>query len=164
MKTLVVVRHGKAAWRHQEVNDAERPLKKRGVEESRMMAEHLKELGFVPDLLLNSPAKRCAQTADIFAEVLDIPKRLVQENSSIYNASMEEVMAVILGLPDNMQKVIIIGHDPSLANTVSNLTNRVFEKIPTAGAVEITFNVDHWSQISSHTGQVRFSISPKMFI
>jgi phosphohistidine phosphatase len=164
MKTLVLVRHGKAAWRHQEAHDVDRPLKKRGVEESRAMAKHLSERGFVPNLMVHSPAKRAIQTANIFAEVLDLPPRLVQVNNSIYNASLEEVLAVILALPDNMQRVVLIGHDPPLTNATSYLTNRVFEKIPTAGAVSITFNVYHWNQITHHMGQVQFSISPKMLI
>ena len=164
MKTLYLVRHGKAGWRHREVNDAERPLKKKGIEESQMMALHLSEKDIHPDLLITSPAKRSIQTARILAEELGLPKNKVIENASIYNASLEEVMTVILGLDDNFSRVMIIGHDPSLANVAAYLTGHIVEKIPTAGAVEITFNTTHWSKLSEESGHIQFSISPKMFI
>ena len=162
-KTLYLVRHGKAGWRHHEVNDADRPLKKKGVEESRMMALHLRTKDTFPDLIITSPAKRAVQTARVFSEELGISDKYVQQNISIYSASLEEVLTVILGLDDKYSNVMIIGHDPALANVAGFLTGRVVEKIPTAGIVEITFNTNHWSKVSEDSGNMQFSISPKMF-
>ena len=62
--TLYLVRHGKARNRERwDTADSERPLTKRGVEQSRVIAKHLVDLGGrEPSRVLSSPAVRCRQT------------------------------------------------------------------------------------------------------
>ena len=162
MKTLYLVRHGKSSWRHRELRDIERPLKKRGVEDASMMAGHLKQKGLKPDLIISSSARRAHQTATIFAEGLDYKVDDIEVNRSIYSSLYEELLAVILGLDDKHNTVMMFGHDPTLANMASHLTSHVFEKISTSGVVCITFNVEKWENIAQRTGHLEYSVYPKM--
>jgi broad specificity phosphatase PhoE len=62
--TLFLLRHGKAEARERwERPDFERPLTKRGYEQSRVIAGHLVDLvGRKPSRVLSSPAVRCRET------------------------------------------------------------------------------------------------------
>ncbi|MDX2002696.1 MAG: histidine phosphatase family protein [Chitinophagales bacterium] len=164
MKLLYLVRHGKAAWRHQEMNDHERPLKKKGREETAFISQHLAQKGVRPGLLVTSPAKRALQTAEILAQDLEIHPDNLMINISLYNSSHEELLAVILGLPNEYNEAMLISHDPEIANIASFLTNSVFEKIPTAGVVCISFPTNTWHTISQNSGHIEYSLSPKMFV
>ena len=163
MKTLYLVRHGKSSWRHKELRDQERPLKKRGAEDADLMAKHLRNKGILPDLIISSPARRAFQTAIIFAENLKYPEDRIEVNRSVYSSSYEELLAVVMALDDSYKSAMIFGHDPTLANMASHLTHRVFEKISTSGVVAITFHEDKWEAIQPSSGHVEFSIYPKMF-
>jgi 8-oxo-(d)GTP phosphatase len=67
--TLYLVRHGKAENRERwDAPDSERPLVKRGIEQSRLIAGHLVDLvGRAPSRVLSSPAVRCQQTVEPLA-------------------------------------------------------------------------------------------------
>lgn len=164
MKTLYLVRHAKSSWRHRELRDHERPLKKRGINDANLIATHLMEKLVQPDVLVSSPARRAQQTAKIFAGVLQYPEDQIITNRSIYSSTSHELMAVVLGLSDEYDSAMLFGHDPSLANLASSLTNKVFEKISTSGVVAISFPVDKWEGITYHSGAIQFSIYPKMFV
>lgn len=163
MKTLYLVRHGKSSWRHKELRDIERPLKKRGVNDAHVMASHLRQKGVKPDLIISSPARRAHQTATIFAEEMEYDTDNIEVNRSVYSSLYEELLAVILGLNDEYNTIMMFGHDPTLANIASHLTHHVFEKISTSGVVCITFHVDKWENITERSGHLEFSIYPKMF-
>ena len=67
--TIYLVRHAKAEnrerWEHP---DSERPLTKRGLEQSRIIASHLADLDKLsPRRVLSSPAVRCRQTVEPLA-------------------------------------------------------------------------------------------------
>lgn len=72
MTALTLIRHGETEWnvigRYQ--GQADPPLNHRGIEQSRQLAQELREVGL--DLLYTSPLKRAAQTAQIIAEKLQI--------------------------------------------------------------------------------------------
>jgi 8-oxo-dGTP diphosphatase len=67
--TLYLVRHGKAENRERwDSPDSERPLTKRGLEQSRVIAGHLVDLAArPPSRVLSSPAVRCRQTIEPLA-------------------------------------------------------------------------------------------------
>lgn len=163
MKTLYLVRHGKSSWRHRELRDYERPLKKRGVNDAIMISEHLNDKGIKADKFISSPARRALQTATIFAENLKYDVDEIEQNKSIYGSTYSELLTIILGLDDQFKSVMIFGHDPTLANLASHLTTHVFEKISTSGVVAITFDAPKWELIHEGHGHLEFSIYPKMF-
>ena len=86
MKTIVLVRHSKAANRTAEVADYYRPLKKKGKAESKEMAMKFAKLGIDPELFITSPANRALETAIEFAKVLKYPEKDIRHEESIYFA------------------------------------------------------------------------------
>jgi 8-oxo-dGTP diphosphatase len=72
--TVYLIRHGKAENRQRWVApDGERPLTKRGVEQGRIIAGHLVDLGGrKPSRVLSSPAVRCRQTVEALASASEL--------------------------------------------------------------------------------------------
>ncbi len=73
MTRLVLIRHGETDWnvegRYQ--GQADPPLNERGVEQARLLAERLKNVGI--EIIYASPLKRAWQTAEIIARTLHVP-------------------------------------------------------------------------------------------
>jgi phosphohistidine phosphatase len=163
MKTLYIVRHAKSSWKFTDLQDIERPLKRKGKQDAEMMAKHLRKDNIYPEYFLSSPAVRAHETAKIFSKILEYPKNNIEINSSVYNSSVEELHTLILGLDNNFNSTILFGHDPTLCNLAAFLTKQQYEKIPTSGIVAVEFQTDNWNKIQPHNGRVRFFICPKMF-
>ncbi len=70
MKTLLIMRHGKAEDAALGRLDRERPLVPRGERESVRMADELAAHGLVPDIVIASAAIRAHRTAELVAERL----------------------------------------------------------------------------------------------
>jgi len=163
MKTLYIVRHAKSSWKFIFLQDIDRPLKRKGIQDAFLISEKLSEQHVVPQHVLSSPAVRAYETAKIFCNTLSYNKENVEINSSIYNASVEELQTLLLNIDNKLNSLMLFGHDPALTNFVSYLTKQSYEKIPTSGVVAIQFEVDSWNKISEHSGKIDFFIYPKMF-
>ena len=66
MKTVLFVRHGKSSWDY-EVNDRDRPLKERGVNDAYAVSSEFKKMEIAVDFVYSSPANRALHTAVIFS-------------------------------------------------------------------------------------------------
>jgi broad specificity phosphatase PhoE len=72
MPSLILIRHGETEWnvegRYQ--GQADPPLNSKGQQQALILAHKLKDIGL--DLLVSSPLKRAAQTAQILANKLNL--------------------------------------------------------------------------------------------
>lgn len=158
MKRLVFVRHGKSSWEY-EVGDKDRPLKERGVRDAYLVADTYK-LHYPEDcLMISSPANRALHTAVIFGRVLKYPVEQLQINSACYDFSGEEVLQLIKQQADAVKNLFIFGHNYALTSLVNSLGDLYIENVPTAGLVEIQFDILQWKVISE--GKTAFQIFPK---
>ena len=67
-KRLFIIRHGKSSW-ESEVRDMDRPLTKRGVDNSYDMALRLANVSLIPERIYSSTGIRALHTAVIMARV-----------------------------------------------------------------------------------------------
>lgn len=111
-RKLLILRHGKSDW-SQDCDDFNRPLKKRGRRDTYRVGQWLQQQDFAPQRILTSPAVRARDTAHIIAEVLDADSRVV-EDQRLYGADPETLRSVLADLPDAVQRVILVGHNPGL--------------------------------------------------
>ena len=72
LRNICFVRHAKSSWDHPGLTDINRPLNKRGERDGPFMANKMKELGIVADLILTSPAVRARTTAGFFKDEFDL--------------------------------------------------------------------------------------------
>ncbi|MBX3629946.1 MAG: histidine phosphatase family protein [Nitrosomonas sp.] len=111
---LYLLRHAKSDWKQEAVTDFERPLSERGQTDAPKMATWLAGQIDKPATMISSPALRTYQTAMIFAHALDIDVRNIQFDNRIYEASPDTLLEVVSALPEQVQSVLLVGHNPGL--------------------------------------------------
>ncbi len=144
MKTLTIVRHAKSSWNEQGLSDRERPLNKRGQRDAPRMGKRIADAGIRPSLIVSSPATRAWTTAQFIAEELSYPVEFLQRENSLYLASLNDILDVIVDQDDGFNSLMVVGHNPGLTNMVNFLSPGITGNLPTAGVVSVTFDQDDW--------------------
>jgi phosphohistidine phosphatase len=156
MKTITLVRHGKAIAREPGGDDFKRSLLERGEAESRKMALRLKARAAKPDLLLSSPARRALETANIFARTFRYPLGKIQLDEGFYHhPNGSAFLPAFQALPDKAGHVLLFGHEPTLSEFACLLLPRFEEGLPKSGLISIHFPAGVWQQLEPGTGQLQ---------
>lgn len=161
MKYLVLVRHAKASWAVPGQGDFERPLNPRGQRDAPEMGRRLAARGFAPDLFLASPAVRAHQTARNIARQLDFPREDIEWEPAIYEASAEDLLAILRGLDPGATRALLVGHNPGFTDLVNALTGADLANLPTCGVAEIDLAVDAWAAVAAGAGRLPRLDTPK---
>lgn len=156
MKNLILVRHGKSSWDYN-VDDKDRPLKERGVDDAHLVVSKFTSKNIKIDAVFSSPAIRALHTCAIFLRELNVPFSKLQINNALYDFSGESVFQFVENLPENIDNVLIFGHNNAFTNVVNTWGDKYIENVVTSGLVQITFNVDVWKDVSKGvTEQILF--------
>lgn len=161
MKTLLIVRHGKSSWEYEGISDIDRPLKLRGIKDSYRMAEWMANNGYVPDMIISSPAARALNTATIFARSLRLEGLSLVINDSMYTDDEFEILRLITKTNSNITTLAVFGHNPVLTNLANAFLDNPIDELPTAGVVALTFDTRRWKSISSANVVKRLIEVPK---
>lgn len=154
MKTLILVRHAKAADRHKHLSDLERALTPAGQKDARRAARALKSKGVIPSLFVSSPANRALETAHVFAAEFDYPIHKISLKQAAYDAmDAETLFNVIRETEDHHDTVLLFGHNPSLEEFASSLLLGFESDLPKAGVVEIVIDKESWRDILPGDGR-----------
>ncbi|GGO51785.1 phosphohistidine phosphatase [Streptomyces daqingensis] len=118
-RSIVLVRHAKADW--PEVADHERPLADRGRKDAAAVGEWLATHGVAPGLTLCSTAVRTRETWKLTAPHLPHRPRTVYEER-LYDASPGEIIAVINDVPEDVENLLVVAHNPGVQGVAEVLT------------------------------------------
>ncbi len=166
MRRLLLFRHAKAtiATGH---HDHRRTLIDRGRHDAARVAAFLAASRLVPDLIVHSDAQRACETAEIARAAWpgSIETRI---EPRLYEATRPEVEAIVHGLPDAVVTVMVVGHNPSIAEAANHLVGagaefdrlRMSAKFPTAGVAALDFDVDHWRDVKPGTAKLACFATP----
>jgi phosphohistidine phosphatase len=110
-RRIVLLRHAKADW--PEVADHERPLADRGRADASVAGRRLAETGIAFDLALCSTAARTRETWKLAVHELPRRPRTVYEDR-LYDATLGDLLALINETPDDVNDLLLIGHNPSM--------------------------------------------------
>ena len=160
MKTLHIVRHGKALQDYCHIRDYDRPLIEKGIVNNMAMAKQLLAKYPAPDLMISSHAARALHTAHIFAQVMGYPHARVQVDERLYLCEEDEASGIITCLPDEIESVMIVGHNPGLTYLAYAYARRGIESIPTSGVVTIRFKTNQWSEIGNAKSDLSGFLKP----
>lgn len=163
MKEICLFRHAKSSWKYPQLDDFERPLNKRGRRNAPFMGHILNEIGFQPDLIVSSPASRAAITARIVAMEIDYSLDQIQYLASIYESSYDSLVHILSHLDDHLNKVMLVGHNPSLTMLANQIGDTPIANLPTSGAYCVALNIGSWSQFQKKTGKLQFFEFPKKY-
>lgn len=161
MKRVIIVRHAKSVPYGYD-NDFHRDLTDRGINDAEKISATLKQEGIIPDLVISSPAKRTMHTASIFCRNLGFNEENIRQESSFYDsATTQDFIEVLQKLPEEVQTVFVVGHNPAVYYWVSNLVKYFNGDMPTCSTVAIDFAVDKWSEVTARIGKKAFQYVPK---
>ncbi len=149
MKTLLLMRHAKSSWKNSDLADHERPLKKRGRKDSAIMAKLLKKKDLLPDMILSSSAVRATETMEVILDTVKI-KGKTKSKDVLYMAEPDTIIEKINSVPDEVERLMLIGHNPGLESLVQILGDKV-ESLPTAAIAIIILPINAWSELSTET-------------
>ena len=147
MKTLYIVRHAKSSWEYSGIDDIDRPLKKRGINDAHLMSKFLSKNIQRPDLLLSSSANRALHTAVIFCENLGYPLANLRINKQLYSFSDGYLVKTVLALDDGFNSAMVFSHDHGINTFVNKFGNKPIAHVTTCGIVGLKFDEKHWKNI-----------------
>jgi phosphohistidine phosphatase len=166
MRRLLLLRHGKAD-RHSAGGDRERPLTRRGLEDSRRIGEYLASEGFTPELAVASSARRAKQTLDmVLAAFPGHVTHLI--DSSIYLASVDHLLDTLKQAPDKISTLLVVGHNPGFAELACDLAGsgapediaRMQMKFPTATLAILDFPSGGWANVQRGAAHLYRFLTP----
>lgn len=149
MKTLLILRHGKSSWKNIYLADHDRPLKARGKRDAPRMGRLLKEEGLTPQLIVSSTAERALATAELAALACDYEDE-IETTRDFYHAAPEAYIERLRQLPNQIERVMVVGHNPGMEQLVAELTGEE-ERFPTAALAQVALPLDHWQKFSEET-------------
>jgi len=147
MKTLFIVRHAKSSWEYNGIKDIDRPLKKRGINDSYLISKVLQKKVDCPDVFVSSCANRALHTAMIFSYTFNFPLANIKISKSLYNFSDGYLIKTVKALDDGFESAIIFSHDHGINTFVNKFGNKPIAHVPTCGVVGIQFKDKHWKNI-----------------
>lgn len=161
MKTLYLFRHAKSSWDDRDQNDFDRPLNHRGKKDAPRMGKRLRKADAGISFICTSPAVRAGATARLVAEELSIPRNSIREERRLYHAGPEEILAIVQSFSEEIDKAMVVGHNPGLTEFADELLHEDLGNIPTAGIVGATLNVQLWKEVRWGCGKMVFYDYPK---
>ncbi len=158
-RRLYLMRHAKSSWDDPGLTDHDRPLAARGRDAAERLGNHLRREQITPSLVLCSSARRTRETLDCLR--VDAP---VEIEDGLYDASADELLARLRGVEDDVESVLLIGHNPAiqdLAATLAAAPNTLAErKYPTGGLAGLAFT-GSWSRLQPGAAELLFFVIPR---
>ncbi len=166
-KTIIILRHGQAKNAGISEHDHNRALTAKGREEAMEVGETMADNGFIPDYVLCSTATRTRET---LAELQNsFPEPLsVTYSQKIYNASEIDLINQVATIPENTNKLLLIGHNPGLYQLALALAkggdkqmhNELQMQFPTCALVVINFEGE-WQNIAHAHSKLTLFATPQ---
>src|SRR5262245_1496362 len=167
LKHLYLLRHAKSSWDDASLADHDRPLSQRGRGAARKVADHVQEAGINPELVLSSPSQRTRDTLELVEPALADAE--VRFEPDLYGASESSLLATLQALPDDVESVLLLGHNPGMQQLAvalagrgdADLVQRLRTKMPTAALASLTFPVDTWVEVAAGKGELIGYVVPR---
>ena len=171
-KRLILMRHAKSSWDNADVADFERPLSPRGQRVAPLIGTHLTRRKLLPQMVLCSSAKRASSTWELVATSLPVPvarEIRVDHTKALYLAMPREMLKRIQRVPSDVECLLLIGHNPGIADLAGWLCGggdqdkrmAMAKKFPTAAVAVIDFNVGSWEEVEADQGTLVDFTTPK---
>jgi phosphohistidine phosphatase len=151
-RTLVLLRHAKAETPGEEP-DIERRLTARGESDADAAGSWLADEGLRPDLVICSPAVRTRKTWQGAAVALAQaePEGAAPEvhyEPTLYAGGRTEVIDLLRAVPEDVQTVLVVGHNPTMSD-VSRLLGHQGQEVAELKTCGLAVHRDEgpWSDV-----------------
>lgn len=155
MKTLLLVRHAKTAPAGPNQTDHARALEDSGVTDAGKLAHYLRKKGLTPDQILVSSANRTQTTAQILLTAFDGKSIDVVVSDELYLADVSFLTEVVAHASDEVDTLMIVGHNPGLSELAYQFDSQV-QGLRPAQMLRVEFDTKHWSKADrKHVAKTR---------
>ncbi len=120
-RELLLLRHGKSDWSADYQDDFDRPLAARGRKAIKRVARRASELGWSIERAVSSPALRARQSAERFCRQVGLPRERIRWEPRIYEAGLDELLAVLAELAAEPGPLVLVGHNPGFEELLEHL-------------------------------------------
>ena len=164
MTRLYLLRHAKSSWDEPGSSDRDRPLAPRGRRAAERVAEHLRDEGVRPDLVLCSPAARALQTLELVRPALGQAEVLVED--ALYGIDADGLLERLRSLPASTAGAMVVGHNPTIQDLALDLAGqgdavpRLREKLPTGALLTLSFD-GAWRDLGPLRARLESFVSPR---
>jgi phosphohistidine phosphatase len=149
-RRVTLLRHAEAEPAAAGIEDFDRPLTRRGRRQAAAAARLLAQERLEPDLILASPAKRTASTAEAVAKEFDLGRRRIFFELALYQAEADTIWEQVRQLTDEIRHVLICGHNPGISDLASRFgPERRHRRMHTAGILAAYWSDADWSTLRS---------------
>ena len=168
MKTLWLLRHAKASQGGDGLADRDRPLNARGRAAAARIGRHLAEREVRPELVLCSSALRTRETVELVADGLGAELPIDYEDD-LYLASERDLRHRLEQVPESVESVLLVGHNPGIAELALQLAARghpaalaeLRRKFPTGALAELRIQSKRWSHFARGGCDLVAFVTPK---
>ena len=161
MKTIYILRHAKSSWDTPNLIDHQRPIIEKGIKRTMLIGDYLAKNNIKTGLMISSDAVRAFETSKLIAAAIGYPIESIKTDHRIYLEGGRHIFEVINDVPQKIDSIMIVGHNPTLTNFVNDFTDDSIEWLPTSGIVSISFETDDWKEITGATSTLNFAVYPK---
>ena len=148
MKNLTIVRHAESALQDVQYLDKNRPLTKNGRNDALLISQRIRDAGIKPSKILSSSAARAWETALIIAKTINYSENLLTKDDRLYLADIHNLVCIIEEQNEDVNNLMIIGHNPGLIELINLLSIKKIANLSTSGAVSLNINTDDWNLIT----------------
>jgi phosphohistidine phosphatase len=159
-RTVLLLRHAKADREAGAGSDHDRPLTAEGRRAAKQLGAWLSEADLAPDLLLTSSAVRALATAELAAAAgrWRCPCRAI---SALYGASPTELVELLRGLEPEVERPLLVGHEPVWSNLATLLIGGGHLRLPTGAVAAVRFELPSWGELTPGEGELLLLVAPK---
>lgn len=160
-----LLRHAKSSWDDPSLADQDRPLSPRGTRGATTMARYLATVD-PPRLVLCSAGLRARQTLAAILPSLGSGLEIRIE-PELYTFDADVVLARLRRLRDDVDSVMVVGHNPALEelalrlSAAGELRERLDQKFPTGGLATIELPETGWASLGEPRGQITRFVTPR---
>jgi phosphohistidine phosphatase len=147
MKTFFILRHAKSSWKNLGISDHDRLLNKRGKHDAPLMGKLLRDQNLIPNLIISSTAIRAETTANLVAKACNYNGKIVLDKS-LYNCEAKDVLNILSRCSNRCNSVLLVGHNPTVEETVELLTDSPEITMSTCALAHLTITIDKWTDIN----------------
>ncbi|HEX8459552.1 MAG TPA: histidine phosphatase family protein [Pyrinomonadaceae bacterium] len=159
MKTLLLLRHARPSQTSPTGRDFDRPLIKAGRADARLVGQTFLQRNLAPGVILSSPAARARETIELVraSAGLDAAPRF---DERLFNATPEQLLAVISALEDETDVLLLVAHNPGVAELITLLTNESATVSP-GTLSRIDLDLQTWRDLQADSpAQLVFTLAP----
>jgi phosphohistidine phosphatase len=159
VKQLLILRHANAQFHSPTGSDQDRPLSPRGHKQCKQLAQWFETEKIAPQITLCSPATRTRETLAALPAHIHPDTRTTYPRE-LYFGGPTSLTECVTQLPASAHSALIIGHNPTLSDVVSEWIGAPLG-LSTCTLAIVEFETDDWQWVGACPATLRERIRGK---